>query len=214
MYVTCTQEREQIVGWRISFLIKQVMYACVQSYQWNVFSAEAWILLGPPVCKLYGWLPLITVLLETCAWSGLIVACLAPERAPMCFAWMVRNQQGFRLPGNSIVGLSSCGWGMQMHAVRWKAFLMQAREREKRCLWEKMVSRRPHKLLTLSTEPVWRPTRQVPAHITEGSHLSGLRDYAHFYFVLFIRITSAVQDVHSRHLYLILEITNGGRPVK
>ena len=27
MYVTYTQEREQIVGWRILFLIKQVMYA-------------------------------------------------------------------------------------------------------------------------------------------------------------------------------------------
>lgn len=77
----------------------------------NVFTTEAWILLGPPVHKLYGWLPLITVLLEAHAWSGLIVACLAPERAPMCFAWMVANQQGFRLPGNSIVGLSSCGWG-------------------------------------------------------------------------------------------------------
>lgn len=29
MYVACTQEREQIIGWRILFLIKQVMYACV-----------------------------------------------------------------------------------------------------------------------------------------------------------------------------------------
>ena len=77
----------------------------------NVFTTEAWILLGPPVHKLYGWLPLITVLLETCMWSGLIGACLAPERAPMCFAWIVGNQQGFTLPGNSIVGSSSCRLG-------------------------------------------------------------------------------------------------------
>ena len=75
----------------------------------NVFTTEAWILLGPPVHKLYGWLPLITVLLETCAWSGLIGACLAPERAPMCFAWIVGKQQGFRLSGNSIVAFHTCG---------------------------------------------------------------------------------------------------------
>lgn len=33
MYIACTQERVQIVGWRILFLIKQVMYACIQSYK-------------------------------------------------------------------------------------------------------------------------------------------------------------------------------------
>lgn len=29
MYIAYTQEREQIVSWRILFLIKQVMYACI-----------------------------------------------------------------------------------------------------------------------------------------------------------------------------------------
>lgn len=98
----------------------------------NVFTTEAWILLGPPVHKLYGWLPLITVLLEARAWSGLIVACLAPERAPMCFAWMVVNQWGFRLPGSSIVALSICRRGLQIHTVECHVAFMRGQEREGR----------------------------------------------------------------------------------
>lgn len=158
MYVACTQEREQIVGWRILFLIKQVMYAAFSPINENVFTTEAWILLGPSVHKLNGWLPLITVLLETCAWSGLTVACLALERTPMCFAWIVGNQQGFRLPGKFNCGKPVEGKGDANAHCGMEAFFMQAREREKRSVWEKVVPSSPHKPPVFSTEPGCRLT--------------------------------------------------------
>lgn len=167
----------------------------------NVFTAEAGMLLGPPVHKPYGWLPLITGLLETCAWSGLTVARPAPERAPVCFAWIVGNQQGFILPGNSIAGLSSCWWGMPMCAVKWNAFFMQP-ENGKRSMSEKVVSRRSLSLSPWAQSLGARPPWQGPAHISERCHLNGLRGYDPLYFVFFIKITVAASRVHCRHLYL------------
>lgn len=142
----------------------------------NVFTTEAWILLGPPVHKLYGWLPLITVLLETCTWSGLIVACLALGRAPMCFACIVWNQQGFRLLGNSIVGVSSWVGGDANAHCGMVCFLYTGqRSREEVCVGEVLSS-----LLPRAGIPCADPPWQVPAHITGWCHLSGLRDCGHF----------------------------------
>lgn len=191
MYVACTQEREQIVSWRILFLIKQVMYAAFSPINENVFTTEAWILLGPSVHKLYGWLPLITVLLETCAWSGLTVACLVLERAPMCFAWIVGNQQGFRLPGKFNCGKpvegkggANAHWGMG-------CFLYASQRKGKEiCVGE--GGAKESSQASCLQHRAWvqtHPGRYLRISLNDAISVDSHCD--DFYFVLFIQITPA-----------------------
>lgn len=140
----------------------------------NVFTTEGWILLGPPVHKLYGWLPLITVLLETCVWSGSTVACLAPEKAPMCFPWIVGNQQGFRLPGNSIMGLSS--WGGGECKCTWTGCFLYLGQRKGKevCAGDSGIKKSSQATYLEHRAYVQTQPWQIPAHITEWCHLSRL----------------------------------------
>lgn len=156
----------------------------------NVFTTEGWILLGPPVHKPYGWLPLITVLLETCVWSGSTVACLAPEKAPMCFPWIVGNQQGFRLPGNSIMGLSS--WGGRDYKCTWMGCFLYLGQRKRKEVYVGDSKESSHASYLEHRAYVQTPTspgRYLPVSLNDAISVDS--DYGHFYFVLFMKITCA-----------------------
>lgn len=140
----------------------------------NVFTTEGWILLGPPVHKPYGWLLLITILLETCVWSASTVACLASEKAPMCFLWILGNQQGFRLPSNAIMGLSS--WRGGESKCTWMGcFLYLGQRKGKVCVGDNGLKESSQASYLEHRAYVQTLPWQVLAHITEWCHLSGLR---------------------------------------